>query len=396
MIAIKALPLLAILARMSVHSVAANTCVNDADFEIASPLKRDNGAMLSCKKIRNKENRRSLLCTNPLVSEKCPQSCGLCCDDDEDYKFTLKNKVLDVKCDWLAKNPSKKHDRVNRYCNTPLYFSNGSTVRDACPKACEFCFTEILPVPTSSPTSSSPTISPSQSPSSQPTRPPSPQPSPFPTLHPTVVPSDTPTNIPSVEPSAQPSSLPSSLPSDEPSTMPSAEPSAMPSSIPSDEPSVMPSDEPSTMPSSLPSDQPSVYPSSDPSMAPSSVPSDQPSQFPSIYPSDEPTKTPTQSIKPSASPSKSPVGPTPAPTPVPTSAPTAAPTASPTTAAPTACTDSSVYQFSLEYSGYIRNCDFLTLHEDDSKDVARIQKYCANAAIATNCCASCATYVPPS
>lgn len=92
----------------------------------------------TCKWIRNKENRRQRLCKNPEVRFNCPQSCGLCCDDDPNYNFTVRN-VITKTCDWIAE------DTLNeRFCDK---FRNGRMVRDACPRSCNFCPRFIPPSP---------------------------------------------------------------------------------------------------------------------------------------------------------------------------------------------------------------------------------------------------------
>ena len=369
-----------------------SACQNDDTFEY--PSATDLNAMKNCKQIRNNELRRQNMCTIQAVNLACPQSCGVCCDNDDAWQFKLKKSSTMVNCYWLFKNDKKKDARVARYCTKTaehsLFNYNGRTVRDACPETCGLCKSEITAAPTPSPTpvtavptltsapSASPSSAPSVKPSAQPTRPPSPAPSPFPTLRPTKMPSDQPSMEPSMDPSDEPSRLPSDEPSQEPSKLPSDEPSQEPSKLPSDEPSMMPSDEPSVFPSKLPSDQPSVEPSMDPSQQPSFQPSDQPSQFPSLDPSDEPSHNPTTSIKPSASPSSAPVGPTPVPTPVPTPAPTPA------------CDDSPTFEFLQEYSNSAKyNCAWITQHASPTTDNDRKSKYCPQAAINAACCESC-------
>jgi hypothetical protein len=359
--------------------VVTSVCDNDPTFEYPSTV--DPGSPpKNCKQIRNKEERRLSMCMIKAVNDACPQSCGVCCEDDGDYEFKLKGNQNIVDCAWITKNEKNLDKRIEKYCETPLHNYNDRTVRDACPVSCDYCKTLITASPTSSPTgltgsptvskspTKSPTKEPSVKPSEQPTRPPSPQPSPFPTLRPSTAPSDS------------PSSMPSDQPSLEPSTEPSDQPSQFPSTEPSDQPSKMPSDQPSQFPSTEPSDQPSLLPSTDPSAVPSSLPSDQPSMQPSVDPSSEPSGNPTTSIKPSALPSASPVGPTPAPTPVPTAAPTPL------------CEDDSSYTFYQKTNGNDLNCDWLTQNDEVSTDNDRLNLYCADALVKTNCCASCTGY----
>ena len=381
------------LALAILPDLAWSACQNDDTFEY--PSATDLNAMKNCKQIRNNELRRHNMCKIQAVNLACPQSCGVCCDNDNTWEFKLKNSKKMVNCYWLFKNDKKKDARVARYCTKtaehPLFNYNGRTVRDACPETCGICKSEITAAPTPSPTpvtavptltsapSASPSSAPSAKPSAQPTKPPSPQPSPFPTLRPTTVPSDDPSDQPSNMPSDQPSNEPSKLPSNEPSKLPSDQPSNMPSMIPTRPPTSEPSPFPSHNHSKeRPSDQPSVQPSMDPSQQPSFQPSDQPSQFPSFDPSDVPSHNPTASIKPSASPSRAPVGPTPVPTSVPTPAPTPG------------CDDSPTFEFVKEYdNSKTYNCAWILKHTEATTDNIRKTKYCPQATINAACCESC-------
>jgi hypothetical protein len=90
----------------------------------------NNETRKNCKWIRNKETRRQRLCENSEVRLNCPQSCGLCCDDDPDFNFTIKN-VIPKTCNWISE------DSLNQqFCDK---YRNGRMVRDACPKSCNFC-----------------------------------------------------------------------------------------------------------------------------------------------------------------------------------------------------------------------------------------------------------------
>ena len=381
------------LALVILPDLVWSACQNDPTFKY--PSSTDLNKLKNCKQIRNNELRRQNMCKIQAVNLACPQSCGVCCDNDQTYEFKLKKSSKMVNCYWLFKNDKKKAKRVANYCTKDndagkLHDYKGRSVRDACAETCGICKSEITAAPTPSPTpvtavptltgapSASPSSAPSVKPSAQPTRPPSPAPSPFPTLRPTFMPSDQPSQQPSKMPSDEPSQDPSDQPSQEPSKKPSDQPSQQPSKLPSDQPSQDPSDQPSLEPSKKPSDQPSFQPSMDPSEVPSTKPSDQPSQFPSFDPSDEPSHNPTTSIKPSASPSSAPVGPTPVPTPVPTPAPTPA------------CDDSPTFEFLQEYSNSTKyNCKWITQHSSPVTDNDRKTKYCPKAAINAACCESC-------
>jgi hypothetical protein len=105
-----------------------------------------------CQWIRNKEDRRISLCQESEVREECPQTCGICCENNPDYKF--QNKLGEMKsCKWLGKNEV----RQDKYCDT---YNNKNMVKDMCPLACDFCQSEVKvskapsPSPTPLPTPS--------------------------------------------------------------------------------------------------------------------------------------------------------------------------------------------------------------------------------------------------
>ena len=346
MITIKSLALVLALS-IQVLSI----CVNNANFTYVS-LTDDGNPQKNCKQIRNKEERRVAMCPIAEVNDACRQTCGACCEDDAAYHFKLKEIKKSVGCDWITKNSKKKEIRFNKYCtknNTQgkLHTWNGRSVRDACPKSCDFCFNgdkAIPTAPTPAPTcdgddpafsfnlegnnakevrecswllqhksphvdarrktrycvkpdintaccescytpSASPNTVPSMVTSTTPSAGPTPVPSPVPTSIPTPVPSPGPTPGPTPVPTPVPTPTPSMVPSVAPSAGPSVSPSATPSTFPSS----LPSNLPSLMPSSSPSDQPSATPSDQPSALPSLTPSD----VPSVLPSDQPSATPS-------------------------------------------------------------------------------------------------------
>ncbi len=365
----------------------AQGCVNSDDFVYFYENKER-----SCKNIRINENRRQALCPEETVNAACPQTCGQCCEDLDDFTFT-RNNGQKADCAWLG----EKTVRMEKYCkDIKIGFptSTKGTVRDGCPVTCDFCFDSIAvatisPAPTatisgapSGSPSAGPTSSPSMSPSSmpsptpteEPTRPPSPMPSPFPTLRPTSAPSDAPSQLPSVSPSDAPSNIPSAQPSDVPSAQPSAQPSAVPSAVPSAQPSAVPSAQPSDVPSAQPSAQPSAVPSASPSAVPSAFPSDVPSQLPSVSPSDQPSNNPTMSIKPS---------------PLPSAAPVASITDAPTEAPVEPCVNSDTFTFTLVNEGNEVTCGWITKHINVE---TRQKNYCDETDIAAACpqaCGSC-------
>eukprot|EP00979_Chaetoceros_neogracilis_P001802 scaffold327_cov237-Chaetoceros_neogracile.AAC.3 len=366
---------------------------NDASFKFFAGKKER-----SCTWFRFKEERRAEYCLESDVNTACKQTCGQCCEDDPLYEF-VRNNGTPSNCAWVGENGK----RINRYCVVEATKSrNGRSVRDACPKTCDYCQDEITSAPTGAPTkvvgttaptklkapttkapTTMPQASPSTGPTAVPTRPPSPMPSPFPTLRPTSEPSDTPSEMPSAGPSDAPSSLPSDEPSQVPTIVPSDAPSQIPTSVPSDAPSTLPSDEPSSGPSSMPSDQPSTNPSDQPSVEPSGLPSDTPTRTPSSEPSITPTNNPTASIKPSASPTGNPIGITDAPT----TSPIKSPTKSPTMAPVVACVDDPAFTFTTPNTKLTKNCAYIT--KNDSKLEERQENVCDEPNVRSKCCAAC-------
>ncbi len=140
----------------------AATCLNNATFKIVSYVDSGN-PLKNCKQIRMKQERRESLCPIQSVMDACPHTCGICCEDDDTYRFKLKNIDNIVGCDWITKNRKTKEKRILKYCtknNTEgkLHTWGGRSIRDACPKSCNFCFT-----------SDAPSMLPSSDPSGQPT-----------------------------------------------------------------------------------------------------------------------------------------------------------------------------------------------------------------------------------
>jgi len=365
-------------ALLPAHTIALEVCGNDADFDFSV-----NDKDRSCSWFRLKEDRREKFCLIDSINNACKHSCGACCEDDTTYRFE-RNNGIEADCAWIGQGQIE--NRIKRYCLDTIW-RNGSTVRDACPRTCDYCFEKIDVAPsagpstivTAVPVTSAPTKT--AGPSAEPTRPPSPMPSPFPTSLPTSMPSDTPSEKPSVPPSNAPTSLPSDQPSSKPSSMPSNAPSGLPSDQPSDAPSNFPSDQPSSAPSSMPSDQPSASPSDQPSVEPSGLPSDTPTRNPSSEPSISPTNNPTASIKPSASPTGNPTG------------ITDVPTKSPTMAPVIACDDNVDFTFTLPNVEETRNCNWLKKNKNDSVTAKRQKRLCGKSengkSISVECCAGC-------
>jgi len=107
-------------------------CLNDRSFK-----QFFDGKLRECSNVRLDEDRRIEMCKIPEVFEACPQSCGRCCKDDDSYSFFTKSGK-EKGCRWIQTKPDI---RAEKYCGMDKYeFGNRRVVRDACPKACNFCF----------------------------------------------------------------------------------------------------------------------------------------------------------------------------------------------------------------------------------------------------------------
>ena len=98
---------------------------------------------ITCKWIRNKEDRRQDFCSRgSAVTDPCPQTCGHCCEDHPSFSFRDNSIQKDITCDYIATN-----NKQNKYCDK---WKNQNMVRDICPVACDNCFS--VAGPTSPPT----------------------------------------------------------------------------------------------------------------------------------------------------------------------------------------------------------------------------------------------------
>jgi len=121
---------------------------------------------LTCKRIRNREHRRTLFCKEKEVSRLCPQSCGVCCKNDSTYTFM--KGLIERNCAWVG---NLEQSQKESWCSK---HKGGHTIQDMCPVACDEC-KSYIPVVSSSPSSSSylPSSGPSLYPSFEPTHDPS-------------------------------------------------------------------------------------------------------------------------------------------------------------------------------------------------------------------------------
>lgn len=109
------------------------------------------GKLRDCKNIGFRQYIRERLCTEEVVYENCPLSCGRYCFNDPNFQFKKKSGKGKASCKWIE----KKQARKDRYCDktvSPIQshsdYQGKVMVRYACPKACGYCDTyspEIKP-----------------------------------------------------------------------------------------------------------------------------------------------------------------------------------------------------------------------------------------------------------
>lgn len=150
---------IALLQISRIHSLSPTQCLNDQLFKFDY-----DATFLTCEQIGEEERRRIKLCQVEKVRQSCPQSCGICCENDPTYIFQTEYSS-DQNCKWLG-----KHDiRSFLYCDENNH--NGRKVSDACPKACNACKLYVdnnipeyvldLTLPPSIPATSPPSLTPS-------------------------------------------------------------------------------------------------------------------------------------------------------------------------------------------------------------------------------------------
>lgn len=107
----------------------------------------------TCSWIAAVEERSTRLCQRDEIKEYCPKTCGQCCEDDENYTFSIGYGISKT-CKWMKKSDDRKE-----FCNQ---VQEGVAVKDKCKKTCDTCGsgrsisneTPLTPPPTKSPTSS--------------------------------------------------------------------------------------------------------------------------------------------------------------------------------------------------------------------------------------------------
>ncbi len=116
---------------LSLPSGAFSACLNDQDYKY-----NDEGKLRPCSNIRINETRRQTLCLIAEVVNNCPQTCGVCCEDDPDFEFPLDLLNKSVDCSWITTNENKVDIRRDNYCG--MNDRVGSTsIRNMCPLACD-------------------------------------------------------------------------------------------------------------------------------------------------------------------------------------------------------------------------------------------------------------------
>jgi len=126
--------------------VACNECMDDLNSPTVSPAPSTaicindpnyfyDDAKETCQWIRFNESRRQEYCKKSQVKIKCPQTCGLCCQNENDYTFKNKNNKI-VSCYWVGKTSARR----KKYCDK---FKEGRMVQDACPLACGQCLDPV-------------------------------------------------------------------------------------------------------------------------------------------------------------------------------------------------------------------------------------------------------------
>jgi len=139
-----------------VTSLTNGECLNDEDF------RADYRPKTSCLWVRYEESRRQLYCADVVVSEACPQACGVCCEDDESYEFTDGSGKL-KNCNWIG----KATDRPTKWCNRER---ENKLVKEACHLTCDVCqsIVQTIDKPSPEPSGDEHTKAPIDKPSPEP------------------------------------------------------------------------------------------------------------------------------------------------------------------------------------------------------------------------------------
>lgn len=103
----------------------ASSCLNNQSYTFED---------YSCISIKTNETLRQSSCLNEQVRDNCPQTCGLCCENDPNFTFKVNGTIPKRKtCEWLGKG---QHYEFLNYCD---FYQNKRMVKEACAKSCSFC-----------------------------------------------------------------------------------------------------------------------------------------------------------------------------------------------------------------------------------------------------------------
>lgn len=103
-------------------------CVTDPDFRLNGNRKKN------CNWVAekgDKGNRRRRSCQKKKVQVACPTACGLCCADDDDFRFIRDNMSIE-KCSWIKENYRKR----KKYCEQ-------SEIKAGCARTCRNCLDPV-------------------------------------------------------------------------------------------------------------------------------------------------------------------------------------------------------------------------------------------------------------
>lgn len=122
----KATPVQFVLISCILHTATSSPCLNNEAYKYSSSNQ-------TCDWIRWNEGRRQDLCQLEEIRSNCPQSCGLCCDDDPFFEFSDGSSIT-RNCTWI------EEFSMHEYCDRRR---NNTTVKFRCPLACDICKTEV-------------------------------------------------------------------------------------------------------------------------------------------------------------------------------------------------------------------------------------------------------------
>ena len=111
---------LSLFSLLSSSVTGENICRDDTSFR----FKVDK----TCSWVKESDERIYKFCRWPAVNRACENTCGKCCYDDENFRFTIPDGRK-KRCAWVKKGREQ-------YCN---FNEGGILVKSACPDACGIC-----------------------------------------------------------------------------------------------------------------------------------------------------------------------------------------------------------------------------------------------------------------